>query len=161
MRMLAEQRAEIDALLERLAPRDRARPGLGGGDWSPKDLVGHLERWERFALESAAAWERGEASPVDRAIWSTSTARINADGVAAAADLSWGDARRRARRTHEELVALIDGMTDARWRSPATRRARKPLGARIGGYLAGSKGLFTHDLDHVEDLRAFVEARER
>ena len=157
--LLAEQRAEIDALLDRLAPSDRVRPGLGGGEWSPKDLVSHLELWERFGLESVAAWEHGEGSPVDRAIWSTSTSKINADGVAAAAHLSWADARRRARRTHAELVALIDGMTDARWRAPATPRARKPLGARIGGYLAGSKGPFTHDLDHVEDLRAFVEGR--
>ncbi len=157
LRLLDRQRAEIDALFDRLAPRDRTRPGLAGGAWSPKDLVTHLEQWERFALDSVAAWDRGEGSPVDRLIWSKSTPAVNAEGVAAAAHLTWARARRRAARTHADLVALIERMSDDRWRSPATRRARKPLGARIGGYLAGDDGLFTHDRAHLNDLRAFVD----
>jgi hypothetical protein len=156
LRLLAEQRVEIEELLARLSPRDRTRPGLGGGEWSPKDLVGHLELWERFALDSVSAWERGEGSPVDRLIWSRSNSAINAEGVAKVANLSWARARRRAERTHAELVALIETMSDARWTSPATPRARKPLGARIGGYLVGSDGPFTHDGEHLRDLRAFV-----
>jgi hypothetical protein len=114
VRMLTEQRAQIDELLDRLGPRERTRSGLGGGKWSAKDLVSHLELWERFALDSVAAWERGERSPVDRDLWSRSTSAINADGVAAAAHLSWEAARRRAEATHAELLALIDGMSDAR-----------------------------------------------
>jgi hypothetical protein len=161
LRMLVEQRSEIEALLARLAPRDRTRPGLGGGAWSPKDLVSHLALWERFALESVAAWERGEGSPVDRELWSKSTSRINAEEVGATADLSWARAKRRADRTHAEFVALVEGMSDRRWRSPATSRARKPLGARIGGYLAGAEGPFTHDLEHLRDLRAFVGEHAR
>jgi Protein of unknown function (DUF1706) len=157
LKLLAEQRAEVDALLGRLPPRDRTRPGLGGGAWSPKDLVSHLELWERFALASVAAWERGERSPVDAELWSRSTSAVNADGIAAAAHLSWAQATRRADRTHTELVALIEGMSDRRWRTPATPRARKPLGARIGGYLAGTTGPFTHDAAHLRDLRAFVD----
>jgi hypothetical protein len=159
VRMLTEQRAQIDDLLDRLGPRERTRPGLGGGDWSPKDLVSHLELWERFALDSVAAWERGERSRIDRELWSRSTSAINADGVAAAAHLSWPQATRRAGATHAELLALIDAISDARWRTPATPRARKPLGMRIGQFLAGSTGPFTHDLAHVKDLRAFVAAR--
>jgi hypothetical protein len=160
LRLLAEQRAEIEELLGRLRPRDRTRPGLGGGAWSPKDLVSHLELWERFALDSVAAWERGQRSPIDAELWSRSTSAVNADGVAAAARLSWARARRRAHATHAELVALIEGMSDAQWRTPATRRARKPLGARIGGYLAGTTGPFTHDRAHLRDLRAFVDGSD-
>lgn len=159
VRMLTEQRAQIDELLDRLGPRERTRSGLGGGKWSAKDLVSHLELWERFALDSVAAWERGERSPVDRDLWSRSTSAINADGVAAAAHLSWEAARRRAEATHAELLALIDGMSDARWHTPATPRARRPLGMRIGQFLAGATGPFTHDLAHVNDLRVFVAER--
>jgi hypothetical protein len=157
VRMLTEQRARIDELLQRLAPRDRTRPGLGGGEWSPKDLVSHLELWERFALDSVAAWARGERAPIDRELWSRSTSAINAEGVDAAAHLSWARATYRARATHAELLALIDSMPDAQWRTPATPRARKPLGMRIGQLLAGSTGPFSHDLAHVKDLRAFVD----
>jgi hypothetical protein len=157
--LLAEQRAEVDDLLSALSPRDRTRPGLGGGEWSPKDLVSHLAAWERFALDAVAAWDRGERAPIDRELWSRSTSAINADSVAAAADLSWAQAIRRARATHVELVELIGSMSDARWRTPATPRARSPLGMRIGQLLAGSKGPFAHDLAHVKDLRAFVAQR--
>jgi DinB family protein len=157
--MLAEQRSEVDALLGRLAPRDRTRPGLGGGEWSPKDLVSHLAAWERFALDAVASWERGERAAIDREAWSRSTSAINADAVAAAAHLSWGQAKRRAEATHGELVTLIDSMSDARWRTPATPRARSPLGMRIGQLLAGPRGPFTHDLAHLKDLRAFVVER--
>jgi hypothetical protein len=154
--MLAEQRAQIDAMLARLVPRDRTRPGLGGGGWSPKDLVSHLAAWERFALDAVAAWERGERAPIDRELWSRSTSAINADAVAAAAHLSWARAKRRADATHGELVGLIGSMSDARWRTPATSRARSPLGMRIGQLLAGSTGPFTHDLAHLKDLQTFA-----
>jgi hypothetical protein len=159
LRMLAEQRAEIHDLLGRLSARDRTRPGLGGGDWSPKDLVTHLASWERFALDAVAAWERGERAPIDRELWSRSTSAINAEGIRAAADRSWTQARRRADATHDELVGLIESMSDARWRTPATRRARTPVGMRIGQLLGGSRGPFAHDLDHLKDLRAFVAER--
>jgi hypothetical protein len=157
--MLREQRAVIHALLERLPPRDRTRRGLGGGEWSPKDLVSHLESWERYALDAVAAWDRGERAPIDAVLWSRSTAAINADAVAADAHLTWSQARRRAARTHEELLSLIETMSEERWRTPATSRARKPLGARIGQLLAGSRGPFTHDLAHLEDLRRLVAER--
>jgi hypothetical protein len=156
LRMLADQRAEIEALLGRLSGRDRTRSGLGGGEWSPKDLVSHLASWERFALDAVAAWERGERAPIDRELWSRSTSAINAEGVRAAANLSWAQARRRADATHAELVGLIESLSDTRWRTPATPRARNPVGMRIGQLLAGSNGPFTHDLAHLKDLRALV-----
>jgi DinB superfamily len=159
LRMLAEQRAEIERLLGQLSARDRTRPGLGGGEWSPKDLVSHLATWERFALDAVAAWERGERAPIDRELWSRSTSAINADGVRAAARLSWGEARRRADATHAELLGLIESMSDERWRTPATPRARHPVGMRIGQLLAGSTAPFTHDAAHLKDLRAFVAER--
>jgi DinB superfamily len=157
--MLAEQRSEIHRLLAELPPRERTRPGLGGGEWSPKDLVSHLAAWERYALDAVSAWERGERAPIDRQLWSRSTSAINAEAVDATRHLSWAQARRRAEATHAELVALIEWMSDARWRTPATPRARKAVGMRIGQLLAGSRGPFTHDLAHLKDLRAFVAER--
>jgi hypothetical protein len=157
--LLAHQREEVDDLLSALSAPDRTYTGLAGGEWSPKDLVSHLAAWERFALDAVAAWDRGDRAAIDRELWSRSTSAINADAVTAAAELSWVQATGRARATHAELVALIESMSDARWGTPATPRARSPLGMRIGQLLAGSKGPFTHDLAHLKDLRAFVAER--
>jgi hypothetical protein len=156
--LLRQQRAEIDALLDRLTPADRQRPGLGGGTWSPKDLIGHLESWEEHALDAIAAWERGEPAPIDALQFSLSTSRINAQAVERKASRSYAQMRRRARATHVKLLETIEGMSERRWSSPATPRARKPLGHRIGQILVGADGPFTHDRAHLRDLRAFVEA---
>ena len=43
IRIVDEGMRETFALYDRLLPRDRTTTGLGGGDWSPKDLLGHLE----------------------------------------------------------------------------------------------------------------------
>jgi hypothetical protein len=123
--------------------------------------MGHLESWEEHALDAVAAWDRGEGAPID-GLWRTlSTSRINADGVERKAGRSWGEMRRSARATHEELLRTVDGMSDERWSTPATPRARKPLGHRVGQLLGGSDGPFTHDRAHLDDLRAFVEGSGR
>lgn len=159
IRLLEQQRAEIDDLLDRLLPADRERPGLGGGTWSPRDLIGHLESWEEYVLDAIAAWERGERAPIDTLTYTLSTSRVNAQEVERKAGRSWAQARRSARATHAKLLATIEGMSDRRWSSPATQRARKPLGHRIGQLLVGMRDPFSHDRAHLKDLRAFIDER--
>jgi hypothetical protein len=159
IRLLEQQRAEIDDLLDRLAARDRERTGLGGGTWSPKDLIGHLESWEEYVLDAIAAWERGERAPIDVLAYSVSTSRINSQEVERKAGRTWAQARRSARSTRAKLIATIEGMSENQWSSPATPRARKPLGHRVGQLLVGTREPFTHDRAHVKDLRAFVQER--
>jgi hypothetical protein len=160
IRILEEGRAEIDVLLARAPKADLERPGIGGGEWSPKDLVGHLESWEEHALEALDAWERGERAPIDRLIGSRGVNGVNADDIARKSGLTYSEVRRRADATHARIVAAIQAMPDERWRTPATARARKPLGVRLGEVEGGPRGLFMHAHAHVEDLAAFVEALE-
>jgi DinB superfamily len=161
IRLLQEQRADIEELLDRLAPADRERSGLGAGTWSPKDLIGHLESWEEFVLDAIAAWERGEGAPIDTLNYTLSTSRINAQEVERKAARTWAQARMSARATRERLIVRIGGMSERRWASPATPRARKPLGHRVGQLLVGTRDPFTHDGAHLKDLRAFVEEHAR
>jgi hypothetical protein len=156
IRILADGRAEIDALLAVLSPRDLTRPGIGGGTWSPKDLVGHLESWEEYALDALAAWDRGKRAPIDGQLYSRSTSAINAEGAERKRRRSYTQMRRHADATHARLVAAIEALSDERWREPATPRGRRPLGHRLGGILGGPGGLFMHSQAHVKSLRAFV-----
>jgi hypothetical protein len=159
VRLLEQQRAEIDELLDRLTPADRERPGLGGGAWSPKDLIGHLESWEEYVLDAIDAWQRGERAPIDTLTYTVSTSRINAQEVERKAGRSWAQARRSVRATRAKLIATIEGMSEKEWSSPATPRARKPLGHRVGQLLVGTRDPFTHERSHLKDLRAFVQER--
>ena len=48
---------EVTALIDALAPRAMTvTTGIGGGAWSPADLIGHLAAWEGFALDALHAW---------------------------------------------------------------------------------------------------------
>jgi hypothetical protein len=153
--ILDRGQGRIRRLLRELPPHWLAKPGIAGGEWSPKDLVGHLCRWEEHVLEAVDAWERGERAPIDREISSRSIGAINADGVR---DRSRHTAARVVRdwdNVHGRLIRAIRTMSDARWESPATPRGRKSLGHRVGQLLVGP-GPFEHAEAHVKDLEAFV-----
>jgi Protein of unknown function (DUF1706) len=154
--ILERGRAGTTALLERIPRARLSTPGLGGGDWAPRDLIGHLASWEGYALDAVAAWERGERAEIDRMWFTVSTARINANDVERKAAWPLAEVLRESARTHDDVIELIRSMSDARWRTPATSRARKPLGARIGSILAGPKGPFRHDEAHHASLEAFA-----
>lgn len=155
--ILEQGHQTVRALIAELPSRALTRTGIGGGTWSPKDLIGHLASWEEYALEALLAWDEDRGPAIDRELWSTSTNKVNADAVARKAGLSGQEVIRRADATHAELIGRLQAMSDARWRRPGTSRGRKPLAARLGGILGGPAGPFRHAEAHLKDLRAFVD----
>jgi hypothetical protein len=154
--ILEHGHGQIRRLLRRIPNHQMARPGIGGGDWTPKDLVGHLCFWEQNVLEALAAWDRGERAAIDQEIYARSVGSINAEAV-----------RRRSRHTlarvlrdwdnvHGELIRTLHQMPDARWENPATPRGRKSLGHRVGQLLVGREP-FEHEAAHLKDLESFVD----
>jgi hypothetical protein len=135
----------------------KTRPGIGGGEWSAKDLIGHLASWEEYALEALEAWGNDEGASIDKATYGRGTNVVNAEAVAAKAKMGLSRVVRDADATHAELVAAIRAMSDDRWKRPATSRGRKPLGHRLGGILGGPAGGFRHAQAHLKTLTAFVQ----
>ncbi|MGZ4149976.1 MAG: DinB family protein [Actinomycetota bacterium] len=160
VRILRDERARVLALLDALPPPAFTRPGLGGGDWSPKDLLGHLESWEEHALGALDAWSRGERAPIDVALQTRGLTRVNLDEVARKAARTPAAARSAAAATHAALLSAIGAVPPARWSAPPVPRARLSLGLKVGRILAGP-GLFDHDAAHLKDLRAFVAEHGR
>ena len=154
--ILQEGRAGIHELLDRLPRTAMTTPGLGGGTWSPKDLIGHLASWEEHALDALASWARDQRAPIDDLWFSLSTTKINDQAVRRKASWSLAKVQHESERTHQDLLEAIRTMPDARWGSPATSRGRKPLGARLGAILVGT-GPFGHDAAHLQSLWAFVD----
>jgi hypothetical protein len=132
-------------------------PGLDGGEWSPKDLMGHLASWEEFALEALETWERDERAPIDRDLASVGLNAVNARAVASKAKLSPDEVRHDSDVAHATLIDAIRETTEARWESPATKRSRKSLGHRVGQILGGPAGGFRHAEAHLASLAALVD----
>ena len=161
IRILERDRRTTLGLLERLPARAITTRGLGGGDWSPKDLIGHLESWEQHALDALEAWARGEPAPSDVALRSAGLKGLNRAEVERKSRWSAARSFRSASDTHGRIVAAIRSLPDDRWLAPATRRARRPLGRSVGGILGGPTGPFRHDAAHHPDLREFVAVHAR
>ena len=159
MRLLQVDRRAIERALARLSSRQLSTPGLGGGEWSPKDLLGHLESWEEHALAALDAWERGAGAPIDRALREDGLTRVNNDEIARKASRSVAKALSSSTATHDELLAAIRAIPDPRWAAPPTRRSRTALGVRLGQFLTGESAPFRHDQAHVASLRAFGAER--
>jgi Mycothiol maleylpyruvate isomerase N-terminal domain len=157
LRTLEEEHESVRELAERLRDGDFERPAtIGGGDWSAKDLLGHLTSWEEHALDALDAWRRGEPSPIQRALRTHGLNAVNAENVAADRDRSSPSVRRRFEDVHRRLVTEIRSMPDTSWDAPPTTRSRRSLGHVLGGIVGGPDGPFTHASAHLPHLRAYV-----
>jgi hypothetical protein len=155
---IREDRARTLALLDAIDPDALATTGLGGGEWSPKDLIGHLETWEQHALDAIAAWGQGERPPIGVALETLGTDEVNRRAVERKAALPIEDIRTSATATHRTLLEALEAAGEDWWQAPADDDRALTRGQRIGGILGGQRGLFRHDPDHWDDLTKFAAA---
>jgi hypothetical protein len=161
IRFVQTDRARSRGLLARLPERAITTPGIGGGDWSPKDLIGHLESWEQHALDALEAWSRGGVAPSDRALREVGLDALNLAEVERKAGWSAARSIDSAAGTHRRLVTALRSISAEDWAAPPTKRSRRSLGTQIGGILGGPAGPFRHDVAHHPDLEAFAAAHTR
>lgn len=151
---------EVGRLIQQLPARALSTTGIGGGAWSPLDLIGHLAAWEGFAIDALHAWDRRERAPIDIALQARGLNGVNADALRAASERTPIQRRKGYEHTHATLVAAVRALPAARWIEPPFSRGR-PLGLRVGSILGGPGGPFRHADAHLPDLRLFVATRTR
>ena len=163
---LDEGHGALEALFARLSAEQMEQPAtIGGGDWSAKDLRGHIAFWEELAAEAAGAWRAGRR-PEAEEIFVNDVAGVDAANArnfeqTRAQTLEAVDAR--ARKAHADVLSLVDTLSEEEWASkaPYETERRRTLGTMIGGILGAPKRPFGHALAHVDDLRAYVESATR
>jgi hypothetical protein len=156
IRLAREDRARTNELLATIDPSAFGTAGLGGGTWSPKDLVGHLETWEENALAALDAWDRGERAPIVVDLQSLGTDEFNRRAVERKASMSEDEIRTSAAATHEQMLEAFAALSDERWFSKRIESDDATVGTRLGSTLGGELGVFRHDPDHWPDLEAFA-----
>ena len=111
--ILEEGQAELDRLAARV-PDDEAtrRNAIGGGEWSLKDLTGHLAHWEELALETLS---RCRADGVLIRVADADVDVENANDVARKLDWPLDRVRSEAAATHAQLVDGIRSTSDDDW----------------------------------------------
>jgi len=154
---LSDERAATLGLIEKLPPELRMLPGLEGGQWSPKDLVGHLESWEEHLLNAFGAWESHHTAPIHIALRNGELDAVNA-----------AEHQRRLNRTYEEQVAsmqatrlrlieAIEAIDDSAWAALPDPNSDRTMADLAGSLLGSADGPFRHDSAHLAGLQAFAE----
>jgi len=156
IRLAQEDRDRTNALLASIDPAAFETTGLGGGTWSPKDLVGHLETWEENALEALDAWDRGEPAPIGAQLKALGTDEYNRRQVERKASATADSTLSSAAATHRRMLERFGAISEERWSSSPVAGDGGTVGARLGGTLGGDLGPFRHDPDHWPDLEAFA-----
>lgn len=159
--ILDDGHRSIHGLADGLPPADLERPAtIGGGDWSIRDLVGHLTAWEEHALEALAAWRTGRPAPIQQALRRRGLNAVNAESAAADRERGTAAVMRRSETVHGRLVEVLSELSDADWIAPPTRRSRRGLGSVVGSIVGGPGGPFRHAWAHLADLERAVESLE-
>ncbi len=160
---LEEGHSEIESLLARLSADEMIRPATIGGDWSAKDLLGHIAFWEELALETVAAWPTYQ-QPSVLATFGGGSATVdaaNARNQEITARQSLAEVRERAGATHARLLTAIRRLSAAEWRarpSFPTPRPKDTLASSLGAVLGAPRRPFGHAFAHLDDLRTYVES---
>jgi hypothetical protein len=167
--VLEDGHEQVRLLASKLTDDEMTLPAtIGGGDWSAKDLIGHLESWEGVALRALKEFQ-GEETPwvesPEGPFSGPGTEGVDAFNTRAVAEKqrsSLADVRAQADRTHAELIGTIRGLTDDQWTAKASyptemdRRGR--LVTLLGSVLGAPQRPFGHAFAHLPDLRAYVES---
>lgn len=153
--ILREGSLLVNDLLAGVPQEDFARAGTIGGDWSAKDLVGHLTFWQENALSALKEFRNGESSSLDRALKVRGLDAVNLDALAAKAALSSKDVRVLSAKVDAKLVERLGALAEAEWskRLPGG----ETWGSELGSILGGPGGPFRHAWAHLEELTDFVQ----
>ena len=158
---LEELHGQVLGLLARIPEGERNTPGLGGGEWSTKDLVGHLAFWEELALEAIDAWARDARPRVEeyfeRGAEGIDTA--NEENRRRLAAWDYEEVRTHADETHARLVKAIGSMSEEEWarKAPYPTERRATMVSLLGSIVGAPKRPFGHAEAHLPDLEAWVE----
>ena len=153
--------AAVERLLARLTEEELTRPAaIGGGDWSARDLLGHLACWEELAARTIDQWQAGQRPSVEQIADGGQAAidQQNARYQAETTGQPLAAVRERARIAHAALTGAIRGLSDAAWSAPAPYpNPRSSTLAECLGTVVGADGQpFGHAFEHLPDLRDYV-----
>lgn len=150
----------MDELLDGIPEEAMTRPGtIGGGDWSAKDLIGHIAAWEEIAIEALGEWRSGRKPWIEDVFDKKGVDEINARDHQRKARMGLSEVRSSAEATLRSLVGEIRGMTDEEWRQKTFYETdrRKNLGRLLGSILGAPRYPFGHiQGGHMRDVEAFA-----
>lgn len=106
------QRRRLEKNLALFSTEEMAQPGAIG-EWSVKDVLAHLMDWEQRFIGWYKAGQRGETpeTPAPGLTW-RDLESLNQRIYQQYCDLPLDEVREKSSASYQEIVALLDGMSD-------------------------------------------------
>lgn len=155
--LLGRERALTLEMLASLPMERRTERGIGSGLWTPADLLGHLESWEEHLLNAFYAWVQHQTAPIHIAMRSDGLDAVNAAEMARRAGRSYEEQYASTAATRQRLVETLEAISDADWYAPPDPGAERTMADMAGGIIGSEAGPFTHDREHHQHLREFID----
>ncbi len=166
---LQEGDARVGELVAGLSDEELERPAtIGDGDWSAKDLIGHLATWEELALRTLEEFRAGVMPWMERPegpFSAPATGKVvvfNAREIERRREGPLARVVAEARSAHLELLASIGEMSDEEWNAKAfyetPRGNRRTLVTLLSSILGAPQRPFGHAFAHLPDLEAYVRS---
>jgi hypothetical protein len=148
--VLRAERAQWDALLAEVGPERMTVPGVEG-EWSVKEIVGHLTWYERVVVDGARRIMR--TGTYGR----TGLARLPIDArnerlAAESRARSTEDVLGESRRVHDDLLSTLQAVPDEQLNNPD----RFGLPAGVPPWRLVAANTYEHYRGHGESIRAWL-----
>lgn len=152
--IILDSRLSLKSVGRGLSKEDKSKPGSTGGEWSIKDLVGHITTWEEVALEALADWKQGKTL---RFLSMVSTRedldRFNDAEVVKKRSLSWEEIDSASAELNTRLIEEIENLVDAEWNEKRKVENRtSSLGELLSRILGAPESPFGHTQAHLDEL---------
>ncbi len=144
-------RAELEAALAGLSAEQMLRPGTCGGEWSVKDLMGHIAAWEQHLLADYARLFAGQ--PVREFAGDEEVDRINAATFARCREAPLAEMQAEFARSYRRVLAWVEGASEEQLARPYL------YGMSVGEFIRIDT--YTHYAEHLPHLRELVREAEK
>jgi uncharacterized protein (TIGR03083 family) len=141
-------RAEFEAALAKLSPEQMVAPGVMG-EWSVKDILGHIGMWESRLVTILYAVERG-ATPSQLVHTQAEVDKVNAGSYAEQRDRPLDRVLADFHGVHRQLLKRLDAVEENDLFDP--KRFQWMEGESLAKLVAGDT--FEHYAEHRSAIRS-------
>ncbi len=122
LQAIAKERAALETYLDSLTDQQKVVSGVVG-NWSVKDVLGHLIEWEQMCLGWYLAGLRDETPPLPAPGFKwNQTPALNQQIFEKHSDRALDDIQRQFHDSHLEILAVIQGLSNEQLFKPGQYR---------------------------------------
>ncbi len=155
LEVLTQSWRAFDEAIAGLDDAALTEPGVVG-DWSIKDLLGHMAAWEQQAIAHIEQWLGDERIT---SIVGPAVDQFNAAEVERRRKWSLAEAREEHAATRQRLLVALNSLPKVAWTSVVQLDSgRRTLGEIVAGDLSGD-GPADHAAEHARHVVAWRKAR--